>query len=511
VARLKLFSVPLAIKKTSLRAIERSAIGSTGNECSRRIEDLSDARYHDCPSTNKSLSRQRLMNESEPLVSPDPTEGPSETRSLLEGLRLLLPAGKKKIDPAAADDIARKVNLLALHIQKTQDEQEALDALALIGVAIARGSKDAAKRKPRPARWAEARPPLLATLSSAEERLAAIQLLASLRAPWAAGYALEQALEPTTEKLVLASLVKWATKASATQAELLEALNASISRAASAAEPVRLMAVLKLVSKELASTDGEAGPGFSQKLQALCALLIQLESVRESPAKTRVAFQSQLLALLNTVTAREPALLFDLETTGALATLAEATSGWSSSANKVLAALARRMLSIALHHVRLRGSDEAMDIRQLVQHAASVLPVDKVATRFISERQRISQLRAPIKTTVTDTDVTSRSLGTMQDHVASMAIAWDALRRQLPDPAVGEEVSNLTEILLREARLERIGQVGDVVAFQPLEHYLAETANQPPTQVRVAVPGVRAQRSDGSQRLVTRSVVIAVP
>jgi hypothetical protein len=451
------------------------------------------------------------MNESEPLASPDPTEGPSETRSLLEGLRLLLPTGKKRIDPTAADDIGRKVNLLAVHIPKAEDEQEALGALALIGVAIARGSKDAAKRKPRPARWADAKPPLLAILTDAEERLAAIQLLAPLRAPWAAGYALEQALEPTTEKVVLASLVKWAATASATQADLLEALQAAISGATAAIEPARFLAVLKLISKELASTDIEAGPGFSQKLQALCALLINLESVRESPAKTRAAFQNQLLVLLDTVTAREPAVLFDLETTGALATLAQATSKWSSPANKVLAALARRMLSITLQHVRLRGIDEATDVKQLLQHASSVLPVDKVATRFASERQRISQLRAPIKTTVTEPEANSRRQGTMQEHVASMAIAWDSLRRQLPDPAVGEEVSNLTDILLREARLERIGQVGDVVAFQPLEHYLAETPEHPPTQVRIAFPGIRAQRSDGSYRLITRSVVVVIP
>ena len=82
-----------------------------------------------------------------------------DSAQIIEILRLLLPMGKRKIDPRVADDVGRNVNRLAINFPKEQDEAIAFQCFALIGLAIAKGSKEATKRKPRPVRWLNEAPP----------------------------------------------------------------------------------------------------------------------------------------------------------------------------------------------------------------------------------------------------------------------------------------------------------------------------------------------------------------
>ncbi|MBY0437039.1 MAG: hypothetical protein K2W80_02520 [Burkholderiales bacterium] len=441
----------------------------------------------------------------------DPEPAAAELRSLLGTLRELLPPGKKKIDTPVAEEVSRKVNLLAVHLPKTPDEAEALRCLALIGVAIARGSKDAAKRKPRPARWSQNRPAPLTTLQHADERAAALGLLTALKADWAAPYALDEAVDPDTDKTLFTALIKWAVNASLTQSAFIEHL-ARVLEAGPPRTIDRIQQVLKTASKELAATDIEAGPTLPDAYLALANAITRICQRNETAPKTTAALQVQVLVLLDVVTSRDPAVLFEPLTAQALVALSAPLGGWAKTASKPLAALARRMVSLSIHHARLRGVDDAADVRHLLQHAASILPIDKVASRFVSARDLIKQIRTPVPEDATrGAPGTTIAAAGLQEQLGALLVAWDVLHDGVSDPATGREVAALIELVARKANVERVGTHGEIVPFQPLQHYLAAPSPTPPSQVRIEVPGVRAMRNDGSYRLLTRAVVWPIP
>jgi hypothetical protein len=432
-----------------------------------------------------------------------------DARALFDELRELLPPGKKKLDSSISDEVGRKVNLLALQLPKVPDEAEALRCLGLIGVAIACGSKEAAKRKPHPARWVQSRPARLKTLPHPDERAAALDLLAALKADWAAPYAIEQALDPDIDKTLATALLKWAVKASRTQGECLGHLAHALETGQPATSD-RIQLVLKSAAKELAATDTESGPSLPQTFLALATSVAQACQTAAPSTKTTAAMQVQTLALLDVISNRDPAVLFEPLITQGLTTLCAELGGWPKTAAKPLAAMARRMLSLSIHHVRLRGLDDVTDVRRLLQHAGSTLPIDKVAVRLSSERELIKQLRAPVQDSPTPDASAANAPASLQEQLGALLVAWDALRSALPDPVAGQEVTALIELAAGKANVERSGARGEIVAFQPLQHYLAEPTSTPPTQVRIDVPGVRAMRSDGSYRLLTRAVVYPI-
>ena len=123
------------------------------------------------------------MTEPETPLSPQ-SNAAVDSIQIIGALRSLLPLGKGKISKHFVEDVGRKVNRLAINLPKEPDEVIAFQCFALIGLAIAKGSKQAAKHKLRPVRWVSTAPPSLQTLVNDEERRAAIKLLAPLKGSW---------------------------------------------------------------------------------------------------------------------------------------------------------------------------------------------------------------------------------------------------------------------------------------------------------------------------------------
>ena len=448
------------------------------------------------------------MTEPESPQSPQ-SNSAVDSIQLIESLRSLLPLGKGKIDLTAAEDVGRKVNRLAINFPKEQDEAIAFQSFALIGLAIAKGSKEAAKRKPRPARWLNDAPPSLQVLLNDDERRAAIKLLAPSKPSWVVWYAMREAADAQTSKELSNDLVKWATAASATQADLIKGLS-NVIRAHQTTSVERIKQVLKLGMKLLAASDTEAGARFGDEFAAFALAIAEFCRGMDTSLKTTIEMQGVALSLVEVMSAREPAVLVAQLTLRGLVILSELPGGWPKSLQKQLTSLSRRVLSMSLQEAKMHGVDDSVDVRRLLTFAAQVLPIEKVALRFLSDREVVKSLLAPMQDVAAGGSVEVSVNSGLQEQVAALLVAWDTFRSGLVEPASANEVGSLVALVASKAKVEAFGLKGEVVPFQPLQHFLVDTSITPPANVRIEIPGVRAMRSDESYRVLTRALVYSV-
>lgn len=425
---------------------------------------------------------------------------------IIEALRSLLPLGKGKIGQEFTEDVGRKVNRLSINLPKEPDEAIAFQCLALIGLAIAKGSKEAAKRKPRPVRWVNAAPPPLHALRNDDERLAAIKLLVPLKASWVIWYALREAADAQTSKALANDLVKWASVASATHADLVRGLS-NVIRANQTASLERINQVLKLGIKLLPTSDAEAGVRFAEESADFASAIADFSRRMDTSPKTILEMQGVALSLVEIISAREPAVLLDQITLRGLAILSELPGGWPRSLQKHLTSIARRMVSMALQQVKMRGLNDSVDVRRLLEFASHSLPIEKVSSRFVADREIIKSLLAPIQEAPVGGSVEVSANSGIQEQVAALLVAWHNYRSGLAEPTGANEVGSLVALVASKAKVETFGSKGDVVPFQPLQHFLGDTSAPPPANVRIEIPGVRAVRSDESHRVLARALV----
>ena len=167
-----------------------------------------------------------------------------QTKELISQMRALIGAGTKRLSRESSDEVARKANLLAVRFANETDDTLALQCVALISVAAIKGSKEAAKRRPKATRWQTSTPPSLEALASDEERRAAIKFFGSMKAPWVVSYALHQAANLAIGKETVADLIKWAYASAATSSEFVAALAAALRYGV--ANPDRIALVLNV-------------------------------------------------------------------------------------------------------------------------------------------------------------------------------------------------------------------------------------------------------------------------
>ena len=445
------------------------------------------------------------MTEPETPLSPQ-SNAEVDSTQILDALRSMLPLGKGKIGQEFTEDVGRKVNRLAINLQKEPDETIAFQCLALIGLAIAKGNKEAAKRKPRPVRWVNAAPPSMQTLRSDNERLGAVKLLAPLKASWVIGYALREAADAKTSKMLANELVKWASVASATHADLVKSLSIII-RANQTISSDRIVQVLKLSTKWLPSSEVEAGAHFAEEFSDLASAIADFGRGMSSSPKTVLEMQEVALSLLEVISTREPAVLLDQTTLRGLAILSKLPGGWPKSLQKHLPSIGRRMVSMALQQIKMHGLNDCVDVRRLLAFASHFLPIEKVSSRFLADREIIKSLFAPIQEAPLGGSVEVSVNSGIQEQVAALLVAWHHYRSGLSEPTGANEVGSLVALVASKAKVETFGSKGDVVPFQPLQHFLGDTSTPPPTNVRIEIPGVRAVRSDESHRVLTRALV----
>lgn len=449
-----------------------------------------------------------MITEPESPQSPPSTFAVDSTQPI-GILRSLLPLGKGKINPRSVEDVSRLVNRLAVNYPKEQDETIAMQCFALIGLAMAKGSKEAAKRKPRPVRWLNDAPPSLQILLNDDERQAAIKLLAPVKAGWVVPYAMQEATSVQTSKELANDFVKWASVASITQADLVNGLS-NVIRAHQATSIERIRLVLKLGIKFLATGDTEAGAGFADEFADFASAVSDYSRDVDNSPKTTIELQGVALGLAEVISAREPSVLLAQSTLRGLVILSQMPGGWPKSLKKQLTTLSRRMLSISLQQAKMVGVDNCVDVRRLLAFAAQVLPIEKIASRFLSDRELIKSLLAPMQEVPAKGDAEVSANTGLQEQMAALLLAWETFRSGLADPASANEVGSLVALVASKAKVEIFGARGEVVPFQPLQHFLGDASSTPPANVQIEIPGVRAVRSDESYRVLTRALVYPV-
>ena len=440
-------------------------------------------------------------------VGADGNPAQPDAADLLMRMRDLLPAGAKKIESALAADVARQTHLLTICFAKEQDEAVALQCLALIGVAIVRGSKETAKRKPKAIRWTTNTPPSLQVLASDEEKRAAIRLFPSITGTWIAPYAFREAANPSHGKDLVAELIKWAFKSAETNANLIEVLEEAF-RTGVMIDIERIGLVLKVFLKCLAEAQMPIGVRFSEALLELAKSLCTFCLISGATDKQKLALQSFGLALVDAVSSKEPAILFNPQTQQAVIALSTLSNGWKNPSEKLLQRLAGRMISISLLSAEMHGVEGSSDIRSILALAAKALPLEKTGKTFAAQRAVIKELLQPIATVEVGAPKTSATDSSMQEQVATLLLAWDAFRLSLPNAEIAKEIDYLIESISTKASVERFGQPGDIQAFHPLQHHLLDSEDSHPASVTIEVPGVRANRADGSFRILIKALAV---
>ncbi len=438
-----------------------------------------------------------------------PASNEAETAEIIAILRTLLPLSKKKIDQKFAEEIDRKVNLLAIKLQKETDEVLAYQCLGLIGLAIVKGSKSAAKQKIRPLRWIDTAPPALNTLANDDERIGAIKLFGPLKASWKISYALREAINTQTSKALANELVKLAIASSTTYADLVKELS-SIIRAEQTTDLDHVNQVLKSVAKLLPSREIESGGYFEEEFCDLASSVVDLSQKNHSSSKVIIEIQKSTFGILETISSREPTVLLREKTLQGLTILSKQPGGLPKLLQKNLYPLSSRIVSILLQHVKMYGMNNTAEVRQLLEFASHCLPIEKASAKFISDRELVKAILFPTKDpSIEGSDELSAHSG-IQEQIAALLISWYRYCSDLPDQSVANEVNSLIYLVASKAKIEMYGSKGDLVPYQPLQHFLGDSSSQPPNNVRIEIPGVTLTRSDNSQRVLTRALVFPV-
>ena len=429
----------------------------------------------------------------------------SEASDLIQQLRNLLDSGAKRIASDSSEEVARKVNQLAVCFINEQDNSIALQCVALVGIAAAKGSKEAEKRKPKLTRWMASAPPSLQILETDGERRAATKLLSSIKTGWVPDYAFREGIALASSVQLVTDLIKWAYASVETGAEFATAL-AGIFHASSAATAERNELIFKISLKCLGEARVAAGSGFSDAFLMLATALAEHCKAVSAPPKSAAAFQTLGLAIADVVSSQEPGLLFEVGFQKALTELSTIGNGWAKTAMKTLMAIGGRMLSIAFLNARIHSEPEGVDFAAIAGSARKTLPLEKAAKKFSSQRHLINDVLQPKSRDTNDAMATLPADPQLYEQVAALIVAWDALRATHLDEAVSKEVQLQIDAIAANSSLDRIGQIGESEPYRPLQHHLMISVDSPPDAVRIEVPGVRSLRPDGTFRVLIKAL-----
>jgi hypothetical protein len=93
----------------------------------------------------------------------------------------------------------------------------------------------------------------------------------------------------------------------------------------------------------------------------------------------------------------------------------------------------------------------------------------------------------------------------VQDQIAAVLQSWER-HKQTGDS--NAELEAAINYLAHKANVKTFGRVGEVVAFEPFAHYVIDPIEgKAPELVTIVTFGVRAEREDGSLRVISRALV----
>jgi hypothetical protein len=349
----------------------------------------------------------------------------------------------------------------------------------------------------------------LNTLANDDERICAIKLLGPFKATWKISYALNEAINTQTSKALANELIKLSIASSTTHADLVKELSRII-QADHTTDLDNVNQALKLVAKLLPSREIESGSYFGEEFCNLASSVVDLSQKNHSSSKVIIEIQKSTLGILETISSREPTILLSEKTLQGLTILSKQPGGLPKPLQKNLNPLSSRILSTVLQHAKIYGVDNTVEVRQLLGFACHCLPIEKASAKFTTDRELVKAILSPAKDPAIDGSNELSSHSGIQEQIAALLISWYRYSSDLPDASVVNEVNALVNLVASKAKIEMFGSKGDLVQYQPLQHFLGDSSTQPPTNVRIELPGVTVTRSDNSQRVLIRALVFPV-
>jgi hypothetical protein len=424
---------------------------------------------------------------------------------LLAQLRAALAIPKADRSPDWEEATAKLVALVAVDYLKQPDDSVALQELALVHLAGTKGCKAARKRELNPLRWRERLPPRLSeTFAEADEAKAAVVGMSALRADWVIRFVLEELRSPSLAA-ARAELIGWAAANSSSLASLLRALVAAFPPSANDTRTVLLEATALLLRPEFLTTHA-IGDDFLISLVDLIGQVATPRSVQEgadragSPRVESLAVQA--VAALDTLTSVRPALLVRPASTALLREAGGRVPHWPTALKQAVTRVLQRVVSLLECLQSVDSSAAASLTAEVSKGYAAALPA---AAKTMPERDALMRL-GMLVTGSEEQSASAHVVAEMEQSLATLLAEWDAFATATGASAEVTQIGKQIEAVARLAHVERFGALGDVVAYEPLQHHLTGITDVPPLRVLISRSGVRKRRPDGSFRVILKAL-----
>lgn len=429
----------------------------------------------------------------------------SEGNDVTLDLETLLQTPKK----TSADWQAEVARLSAVEHNKTLSTDtsnfEYMRSLAFCRWAQTAGCTDAKKKNIQATRFRTTAPPSLDLLGNPQLVNAALDLMVSLRGDWCKDYIAAQLRNQLLDKKNLTRLLEWAGKTSQSAAELLETV--LLNSIASTADEKKALMLIKDVGSKLTFTQNLSVETAALNFLAAVRFINKLIATGQSK-KITSALTSLLEIAIQKVRNTHPTVVMHGPFVIAIQSIQEQLA--ETSNKKTGLAIASQQISSTLTVLADLCSTGGQDG---ISYARSLLPSLRNAypnfDKQLDEAARTNTLLLELK----DTD-SNNSENSPEDSATSI---YARLLPSWHDYFIAHNDRNnlslLHASLLEAAKLngiEFLGQVGEVLPFDPVIHRLQKDDQTASDNVRILRPAVIFRRTNSSYRIVLPAIVSPV-
>ena len=438
------------------------------------------------------------------LIPQSPTSNMSE---MIGKLRKLLVIPPTERPPEWQTVLGPLIGALGGDFSRQENPEVALVQITLVSLAAQKGSKDAKKRALKPTRWISSAPPSVSDLfHDINEARSAVRVLQPLRADWLEGYVCRELSKNKWPDLT-ASFVEWLLKTTPSVEAFLRALN-GIAPQSGATYETWITTVLENATKLLAKYRLPAGIGI---MAEAAEFIVRLDSYALGSSATSIAATKQkargaLLILISLVSSLEPSVLVQGAAVSAISSLCPPSGAKKDSAPLELEILCKRTISLLA--VLMPGADPTHRAHYCEIWSAYRKRLPQ-ADQWLKNSARESPILNLLQSSPED-QASSQELGItagLETVLCELVVNWDDYyAHQSGDPAV-QQLSTRIDELIRQLGVARFGEIGQIVAFDPVRHYLPDTSSVPPSKVTTIKPGIVLKRSDGTSRVLLMAAV----
>jgi hypothetical protein len=361
------------------------------------------------------------------------------------------------------------------------------------------GVKEARKRQVGVQRFAVEPPADLDFLESPEDQCAWLQIIASVRAAWVWPYVKRSLNALKNDSGQVGLLVRWGKRNSA---DLNSFLTETIMVGMSVSSDIQT-SIFKETLK-LTTVDDLASSDLAASFDKFVTFCTGLQLPDDPEEKIAAAVASILRVYLESCYANAPLLTFEATFPGSARNLAKVRLGRKGHLE------VRR----ALERVS-RASASAL----ATLHSRGLLTVEAANALFHTLKDTLPQFEKHLQQYTTRDFVGNGSAGTggasqegssrVEAAFATLLAAWAQARSGELAAANFDALLAMTIAAANAVSVDYLGEHGQLVRFDPLEHRFNTQPTTHPTTARIARPGIRVLRPDGSYRVVVPATVIA--